>query len=55
MCTVKYVTKNTVIIYTFIRMSFTLIEFIFYYKNIGYTAANHHCLSMGFAITVVLI
>lgn len=55
MCTVKYVTKTTVIIYTFIRMSFTLIEFILYYKNIGYTVANQHCLSMGLAITVVLI
>lgn len=52
---IKYVTKNTVIIYTFIRMIFTLIEFILYYKNVGYIAANQHCSSMGLAITVVVI
>lgn len=54
---IKYVTKNTVIIHTFIRMIFTLIEFILYYKNVGYipVAANQHCPSMGLALTVVLI
>lgn len=37
---IKYVIKNIVIIYIFIRMSFIFIEFILYYKNIGYIVVN---------------
>lgn len=33
---IKYVIKNIVIIYIFIRMIFIFIEFILYYKNVGY-------------------